>query len=163
MHPRTKATLEQLEKADWFVNVGTYIGVEDRSKFILLSSWQEAIKSCSSIEWENLLLEASNQYCERLVERSKERFNQWNDIATELKETTIPFVRRKIEAVVREHNLPKVFEDIVQWDILGVCMEAEYADVYPPGFYASQAYWYVRGHFPCGWEGEFPKGKLIIY
>jgi len=53
---------------------------------------------------------------------------------------------------------------MVQWEILGVCMEAEYADVYPPGFYASQAYWYVKGHFPCGWEGgEFPKGKLIIY
>ena len=51
----------------------------------------------------------------------------------------------------------------VQWDILHVCMEAEYADVYPPGFYASQAYWYVKGHFPCGWQGEFPNGKLIVY
>jgi hypothetical protein len=20
-----------------------------------------------------------------------------------------------------------------------------------------------RGHFPCGWKGRFPKGKLIIY
>jgi hypothetical protein len=56
-----------------------------------------------------------------------------------------------------------VFENMVQWDILHVCMEAEYADVYPPGFYASQAYWYVKGHYPCGWQGEFPKGKLIIY
>ena len=42
-------------------------------------------------------------------------------------------------------------------------MEAEFADVYPPGFYASQAYWYVKGHFPCGWQGEFPNGTLIIY
>ena len=64
---------------------------------------------------------------------------------------------------MRENNLPKVFEDTVQWDILGVCMEAEYADIFQPGFYASQAYWYINGHFPCGWEGKFPNGKLIVY
>jgi hypothetical protein len=65
--------------------------------------------------------------------------------------------------VVAEHDLPKVFLDTVDWDILNLCMEAEYADVYPPGFYASQAYWYLKGHFPCGWQGAFPKGKLVIY
>jgi hypothetical protein len=163
MHPRTIATLEKLENADWFANVGTYAGVEDRSKFVLLSSWQEAIRHCSSVDWENLCLEAANQYRERLLEKSKVRFNQWNEIVTQLKAVTEPFVRRKIEAVVREHGLPKVFEDTVQWDMLHVCMEAEYADVYQPGFYASQAYWYVKGHYACGWEGQFPKGKLIIY
>jgi len=97
------------------------------------------------------------------IERSKDRYAQWNNIVLELKKTTVPFVQRKIEAVVRENNLPKVFERTVQWDILGVCIEAEYADVYPPGYYASQAYWYVKGHFPCGWEGQFPQGQLVIY
>lgn len=163
MHRRTTATLEKLEKATWFANVGTYAGIEDRGKLILLSSWQDAIEHCSSLEWENLSLEAVNQYCERLVERSKDAFNKWNDIAIELKKTTVPFVQRKIESVVRDNKLPKVFENMVQWDILHVCMEAEYADVYQPGYYASQAYWYVKGHFPCGWEGDFPKGKLIVY
>ena len=159
MHPRTTATLEKLDKASWFSRVGA----KDTDAAIVLSSWQEAIEYCSSHEWENLCLEASNQYCERLLERSPDRFNKWNQVVAELKPTTIPFVQRKIETVVREQKLPKVFEDTVQWDILHVCMEAEYADVYPPGYYASQAYWYVKGHFPCGWEGKFPAGKLIIY
>ena len=163
MQPQTAATLEQLEKADWFTNVGTFGGIQDRSKVILVRSWREAIDRCSSVEWENLCLEAANQYRQRLLERSPERFNQWNDIVASLKPTTEPLVRRKIEAVVREHDLPKVFEDTVQWDILHVCLEAEYADVYQPGFYASQAYWYVKGHFPCGWEGDFPNGTLIVF
>jgi hypothetical protein len=38
-----------------------------------------------------------------------------------------------------------------------------YVDLYPPSFFASNAYWYVMGHFPCGWRGEFPKGQLVIY
>lgn len=158
MQSRTVATLDELEKTAWF----SHVGVKDTGT-IVLSSWQEAIERCSSAEWENLYVEASNQYRERLVERSKERFAKWNDIVVQLKRTTVPFVRRKIEAVVREHKLPKVFENMVQWDILGACMEAEYADVYPPGFYASHAYWYVKGHFPCGWHGDFPKGILVIY
>lgn len=159
MHPRTAATLDQLERVDWF----TCVGVNDTATAVVLSSWQDAIEHCASTEWENLCLEAANQYCERLVERSRERFNKWNDIAVELKETTEPYVRRKIDSVVRANNLPKVFENMVQWDILHLCMEAEYADVYPPGYFASQGYWYSKGHFPCGWEGEFPKGKRIIY
>jgi hypothetical protein len=160
MHPRTRATLDELENATWFSRVG----VHDTKTAIVLPSWQEAIRHCSSPDWQNLCLEASNRYRERLVERSKERFAQWNGIAVELKKTTIPFVRGKIEKAVRENALPKAFEDMVQWDILGVCMEAEYADVFPPGFYAAHAFWYVKGHFPCGWQGgKFPEGTLLIY
>jgi hypothetical protein len=159
MHPRTIATLDELEKADWFCRVG----VRDTTAALLLSSWPEAIQSCGSAEWQDLCLEASNQYCERLAERSRERFNKWNEIAVEMKRTTEPFVLKKIGPFVRDYDLPPIFEQTIQWDMLHVCMEAEYADVYPPGFFASQAYWYVNGHFPCGWQGEFPKGKLIIY
>jgi hypothetical protein len=159
MHPRTAATLERLDRASWF----TRVGVHDAARTTILASWRDAIDHCSSIEWENLCLEAANQYCSRLAERSRERFGKWNEIVDELKKTTLPFVRRKIRDVVREHNLPKVFERTVQWDILHLCMEAEYADVFPPGFYANLAYWYDNGHFPCGWQGQFPKGTMIIY
>jgi hypothetical protein len=84
-------------------------------------------------------------------------------VAGELKSLTVPLVQRKTSGIIQQHHLSKAFEDAVQWDILHACIEAEYADVYPPGFFASQAYWYVKSHFPCGWEGEFPEGKLIVY
>lgn len=159
MHPRTIATIDRLKNATWF----SRLGVKDTEAAIVVSSWHKAIEYCSSPEWEGLCLEACNQYRQRLLEASIERYRQWNKICVELKEFTIPFVRMKIESVTKAHELPDVIENQVQWDILHVCMEAEYADVCPPGFYASQAYWYIKGHFPCGWEGRFPKGKLIIY
>ena len=159
MHPRTVRAIQDLEKAAWFSRVG----VKDTTAAIVLSSWQEAIKHCSSLEWENLCLEAVNQYCERLVERSKERWQRWNDIAIEIRPVAQALVQKKTKQVIEENNLPKVFQDTVDWDIAHLLMEAEYADVYPPGYYASQAYWYTKGHFPCGWEGKFPEGKLIIY
>jgi hypothetical protein len=132
VHPRTIAALEELEQAAWFSRVG----VKDTNAAVVLSSWQEAVEHCGSPEWEDLCLEASNQYRERLAERSRDSFIKWNEVVRELKKATTPLVARKVESVVRENGLPKVFETMVRWDITGVCIEAEFADVYPPGFFA---------------------------
>jgi hypothetical protein len=159
MHERTLAVLDELRNANWFSHVGEL----DTLSAIVVSSWHEAFVLGDSIEWENLRLDMANEYYKRLRERSKERWLNWNGVVDDLKKTLIPFVRGKIEHVVREQRLPKRFEGAVQWDIQHVCMETEYADVYPPGFYAKLASWYIKGHFPCGWQGAFPQGMLIIY
>ena len=130
----------------------------------MLSSWEDAIQSCSSAEWEELCQEAVNQYRARLLDRSPAEYKKWNDVVNLVKPDSMNLVRLKTQAVIKQKNLPKVFLDIVDWDILHLCMEAEFADIYPPGFYASQAYWYAKGHFPCGWQGPFLHGgKLVIY
>ncbi len=159
MQYRTQNTLAELEKVDWFYAVG----LQDTETALVLSTWGEAIASCASSDWQNLLLEATNRYCEHLCSRSRSRYNEWNNIVKQVKMIINPLIERKTSRIVRENKLPKIFLDTVKWDILHVAMEAEYADVYPPGFFASQAYWYVHGHFPCGWQGDFPKGKLVIY
>src|SRR5262245_60975896 len=105
MTETTIATLHRLEEVEWFLKVG----VKDTEVAVVLSSWEEAIASCSSLAWENLCLEAANRYREQLIARSKERFNQWNTLVREMKIVTEPMVARKIEQVVKEHNLPKVF------------------------------------------------------
>jgi hypothetical protein len=105
----------------------------------------------------------ANQLREVILEVSKQRFVLWNKIAGDVRQAVIPFVSRKIAAVVRANGLPAALQDQVEWDIIHICMEADYADVVAPGFYARQRHWYIEGHFPCGWEGRFPAGRLIIY
>jgi hypothetical protein len=128
-----------------------------------VTSWSEAIEHCDSSAWEDLQGEALNQYREFIAHRSKERLRLWNDTVDEVKKITRPLVGRKISAVVQESNLPEIFSIQVNHDITGLCMEAEYADVCPPGFFTSIGYWYVNGHFPCGWQGVFPLGRFMIY
>jgi hypothetical protein len=160
MHQRTIRALTQLEEADWF----SCVGKQDADTVIVLSSWDEAMQECASAESEWLNLEAANQYRARLMERSKSRLIEWNTIVAEMKPFIESMANRKIEAVVRANNLPKIFGDTVRWHLLHLCMESEYADVYPPGFFASRAYWYTRGHFPCGYRGKFPnEGKTVLY
>ena len=159
MHERTVSTIAELDDTDWFGNVGRV----DSQNAIFLSSRGDAVLSCSNEEWDALTQEAANQYTSKLMQADAQQFKKWNVLVQEVKEATVPLVLKKTLAVVEANNLPKVFIDTVQWDILHLCMEAEYAEIIPPGFYASQAYWYTRGHFPCGWQGHFPKGKLVVF
>ena len=155
----TLATLESLRSVEWFSNVGR----RDSDSVDVLTTWDEAIASCSSFGWENLCLEAANQYRERLGEASPSGFARWNDIVAVVKPASQALVRDKAADVIAREGLPKMFLDTVDWDILHLCLEAEFSDVQEPGFYASQAYWYAAGHFPCGWRGAFPDGRLIIF
>jgi len=159
VHPRTLATLEQLRPILWFSNVGN----RNSKAVVILSSWEEAIEFCTGEKWRHFTNEASNQLSLALFKSDKAMFNRWNEVAEELKRATIPLVREKIGSVVVSNSLPIEFEDCVQWDILGLCMESEYADIVKPGFFAALGYWYMVGHFPCGWEGEEGTGKLIVY
>jgi hypothetical protein len=159
MHSRTIATLDRLERASWFSRVG----INDGSGVAVVGTWSEAIYHCDSSAWEDLQGEALNQYREYIAGQSKDRLQLWNGLVDEVEKITRPLVGRKIAAVVRENNLPKIFSIQVNYDIIGVCMEAEYADVCPPGFFTNIGDWYVKGHFPCGWWGVFPQGNLVIY
>jgi hypothetical protein len=48
-------------------------------------------------------------------------------------------------------------------DMMGILSEAEYLDVCPPGFFTRYALpSYLRGHFPCGWQGAYPDGQLVV-
>jgi hypothetical protein len=156
----TMATLKQLIDVDWFRNVGA----PDPGDVEILSSWAEAIEYCTSVECQRLNLEAVNQYRTRLAERSSTALDRWSDIVAELYPIVQGMVRDKAGHVVAVSRLPQIFIDIVDWDMLHLCMECEYADIFPVGLYVSKAYWYVEGHFQCGWQGPFPKGgRSIIY
>lgn len=103
MHARTYATLEQLAIPNWFCNVG----IQDTKNAIILSSWSEAVDHASTVEWQNICVEAANKLHVQLLQRSKEQYDEWNNIVVDLKRTTIPFVREKIETVVRVNNYPR--------------------------------------------------------
>ena len=159
MHPRTVATLDQLRREDWFRNVG----VRDTELADVLSSWDEAIASCASLDWENLGLEAANQYRERLLERDRGAMATWNATVKLVKPAALALVREKTSAIIEANQLPKIFLNNVNWDIVHLLMECEYAETHPPWFYASKAYWYLNGHFPCGWRGPLHGGRLLVY
>ena len=51
-------------------------------------------------------------------------------------------------------------EMILAFDLAHICLEAEYADCVPPGFFTEKLNWYAKGHLPCGYA---PDGKLLVF
>ncbi len=163
MNNATKNIIEHLETSSLLSNIGLLNNIKYRDDIVVISSWVQAIELFSSIQYENICLEAANRMRKNIRDHSKKRLNGWNDTVAKIKYITQPMVIKKIEHIVICNNLPKSFIDTVQWDILHICMEAEYSDICRDEFYVRQAYWYKIGHFPCGWEGDFPNGKFAVY
>ncbi len=159
MKPETLAAFDRLERADWF----SALGQPREGPFVIVSSWEEALEQCGSDQWQDLILEAANRYSEAVARKDAERFRLWNMVAVEVRSVALPLVERTLRSVGAVNGLPKALEDAVRWDMIHFGLECEFSDVFPPGFFASQAYWYLNGRFPCGWRGDFPEGKLVLY
>ncbi|HLH96326.1 MAG TPA: hypothetical protein VKW08_14525 [Xanthobacteraceae bacterium] len=159
MYSRTIARIEKLEKASWFSRIGVAAG----ASVAAVSSWPEAITCCDTKEWTDLRQEMLNQYGVYIHQHHRERLQDWNERIQAIKKLTEPLVERKTAPVIRENALPDIFRTRVRFDVAIFCMEAEYDDICPPGFFTRLGSWYLDGHFPCGWWGLFPEGKLIVY
>ena len=159
MHARIIARIHELEKASWFSRVG----VAASPSVATVSSWREAIGYSVAPEWEDLRLDMINEYRVYIHQHHWERLQAWNEIIVEIKKITEPLVDRKTEDVVKRIEPPRSFRTGIYSDVELFCMEAEYDDICPPGFFTRLGAWYLDGHFPCGWWGPFPEGKLIVY
>lgn len=44
-----------------------------------------------------------------------------------------------------------------------IAAEIVAADIVPFDIFRQMWKWYRKGHWPCGWEGNWPDGKLIVF
>lgn len=168
MKPCTEKIFRQLWETVWFSNVGItpkyYPNISFSEKQVsvppieLVPSWEKAIKMSQLRKWKELLLEAANQ---NIIIRGT--IFQWDEIVSEMKENIVPLVVEKTREVVTQQSLPNDFEQSVQWHIEHWFYESECSDIVNPGFFHVLVYWYLQGHFPCGWKGNYPEGELIIF
>jgi hypothetical protein len=160
MNTKSEEFLAALDRIDWF----SCIGLTDLQSGKVLDSWKEAITFATDRrQWESFRLERRNELTVFLHSHAMDRYRKWNEITADLKRMIEPMVSRKITNLTVAQNLPKAFEHCVRWDILGACMEAEYSDVRPLDFYTELGVVYLKGHFPCGWDGLYPSGQFLIY
>lgn len=90
-------------------------------------------------------------------------FPQWDRIREEIKPRIVALVTEKSRPVVVKAALPDIVVKRATWDVLYMAMEYEFAEVIPPSFFDTMAAFYLHGHFPCGWEGSWPEGELIVF
>lgn len=157
MKQQTVDLFDQLRSSDWFVHVG---GEPLRGVFCP-ASWQEAAQLC--VDSADLFLDISEDYRSCLREIAPRCWQNWNEVAHEIRVIGLPLIDEKMSSLPIDTALKKKIRGCVRWSLLHAAMEIELSDVIPPAFFASLMPWYLRGRFPCGWVGEYPAGQLAVY
>ncbi|SEL68022.1 hypothetical protein SAMN05216359_113137 [Roseateles sp. YR242] len=173
MKSNTNELLLRLENADWFCNAGQPL--EPSPDVVRVSTWAEALEVCATQASDDARLEAQNELTVQLSARHSAVFKLWNTKVAEFKPLVGKLMDKKLAMPAVQARVPneagKTFLGALRWELLGMCMVHEYEDVVSITKYCELfEYWFLVGHFPCGWigevpddmEGAFAMGKLAV-
>ncbi len=164
MFDRTQQVIDDLSDAEWFGSVGKQI---DDGSIARYYSWDAAISESLAEVWvetrnaaRNSMMDAISFELEALNSESPRAVNK---VVEKIHIQTLPLVDRKLAILAEMKDLPDRFVSSVKWDITAIATAVEYSDVFVSSFYMNIRDWYLKGHFPCGWEGTYPRGRMIVF
>lgn len=151
--------VDRLLKIDWFANVGNQCFIPNVK---VAASLNDANFSLSSPDWENVTLEESNEISGYLAVKHTVIFQEWNQLAKDAKVFWKDELLKKIPHLDGFDNV--LFLQCIEWDVIHYLIEDAYKDkIKKPLFFDSLIHIYESGHMPCGWDGVWPNGKLVVY
>jgi hypothetical protein len=113
--------------------------------------------------WADTVLDASNDLTEFLHAKYPTEYSRWNEIARKAREEVERGLAPLVQVAAAEASLGSDFVDSAKWVILSALVESAYTSCRPPVFFLRLLPVYEAGHAVCGWQGERPKGKLLVY
>jgi hypothetical protein len=160
MNSNTTELLRRLRSAPWLSCLGNPI---TDAGVLVAKTWEEALADDGSDRWGNTRLQAANALRAKVREANAERFANWNSAADEVRPAAIAVVQDGIVATSIDPKIRPIVADLCKWDIAHALIECEYVDLVRPSFYGNLAAWYLKGHLPCDWIGDYPAGQLVVY
>jgi hypothetical protein len=159
-----RAFLQNVSSIGWFRLCGQPPALTLPFVVQPVHSWHEAVAACQSEEGRSANLEARNELSSFLHEKHPRRFQRWNDLADDIKRACIaPLASEVWQPFAQRNNLPAAFVDCVSWQVLAAAVENEYRECQGlPMYFSHLLQVYRHGHFPCGWIGRWPQGKLLV-
>jgi hypothetical protein len=156
--------IRRLRALRLFENCGTPVGRDFAFPHALVFDWKRASELQDSDFWGELCIEAGGDLTGFLAKRAPQYFWEWNKLAAAANALVKDVIGRRVEEVRREHGLGPLFAQQVERDLGLALLEHSYAFVKPPVDFARRCFEvYEAGHLPCGWEGVWPAGQLVIF
>jgi hypothetical protein len=156
--------IEVLNQVKWFENCGKPLDLEPSmiGKIEQCLSWEEAIQESEKYEWKCIKNEAINQISEYLDIHHRKIYQNWNIVVQEIRPQIIEVNENKIKPNLPINFIPQLGNS-VKSDIFDLLIETHWSYLVEPVFFTPVTFWYIKGHFPCGWQGNFPDGKLLVF
>ena len=146
-----------LDKITWFKSVGQPV---IDSGIAIVRSWDEALTIFTEARYNcNGVLQAACDRVDPIFEQIPEREAWWQKAREDVKPYTALYGWPK--SLSREHK-DLMFENLYEFismllaEIIG-SPEANCT------YFREQLSWFHAGHFPCGWEGDWPNGRMRVF
>jgi len=147
-----------VQRIQWASRVGAELRVPLTMQTRQVSSWSEAHEKLQTEEWDSAVLEAQNQLTIWLTKKAKSDYSRWNEHVSRLKPAIMPIIPNTGEFAKID------LRDTVDWCILNALMANEYLYTgHRIHFFLELFSIFEDGKLPCGWEGEWPSGQLVVF
>ncbi|WP_409308726.1 hypothetical protein [Pectobacterium sp. B1J-3] len=154
----SRLAVDRLLQINWFSHVGDVVQQPDVRA---VKNEYDFIKIINNIKWENTSLAAGNEMTGFLAKKFPNEYHYWNTL---VRESKVILDSEIIPAMPEDVIANNIILNNVKWDLVNYLMESTYKDKLKcPLFFDSLICVYEAGHIPCGWEGEWPEGKLVVY
>lgn len=156
--------LDRINKIEWFSNCGKQ-NLECPFKIKYVKSFKEAEKYSSGNKWSNLLLNFQNELSVATHSLSCGRQLNWNSFVRSAKDNLISEIKRNVQIKLEELRAEYTEETIgnIMYIMVQFLLEDHFRPVYDVTFCEHLFNVIEKGYIPCGWDGNFPVGSLIVY
>jgi hypothetical protein len=113
----------------------------------------------ASVEWMSVRLEARGILSQALSKEHRHAYRKWNVVIDEI-DVSLSTMVRKASLIQEVHDvlMANAKQDFVQF-----VLESHFSPLLRSLFFSELIAWYERGHVPCGWEGDYPGGFLMVF
>lgn len=160
LKPATREFLQALHEITLFARVGSPSS-DPTARHV--HSWLAAMRTCNQQDWNNAQLDMSNDTARRVRTVSKRLYTTWNSVVDRVNPHIEYLFRRKLRAFRLKFFFYPPLSRSVRWDLRHCCIEKEFQELCGTGYSSRIGELYLSGHFPCGWDGDYPQGRLIIF
>ncbi|WP_313183213.1 hypothetical protein [Lacrimispora sp.] len=156
--------VEELVNCKWLQYCGEQQNVQYDFDVLFQKDHTKAIKTIISTDWENICLEERGNITAYLAINNKKEYNKnWNQLVKKVKLEVLPQIVEKIKEGICIKSLPESIIDDLKFNLITILISDIFSDYYSSEFYHQLYQIYISGHLPCGWDGEFPSGRIIVF
>ena len=142
-----------LDRIEWFSKCGSSGAL----------THEQAVILASSPEWTDFVLERRNDITAHLAVHHRNRETEWNKIAVAYSEFVATTILPKMMEASKVQHLGESIAKATNLHVMHWMMETTYASWGVPRFFNKMLDSLSEGRLPCGWDGDYPQGKLIEY
>lgn len=157
-----KEFVDTILNCQWLYRCGRVDNFEFDVQYLISKSDVE--KNINGIKWENLCIDRRGDFTTYLFKNHKLEYNKnWNDEVREIKEKYIPMISEKVSIALTNNGMVSNILNGINMNLLSIFMLEYFSEYYSCDFYNKMLEIYLAGHLPCGWAGEYPNGKFVVY